>query len=563
MGQHAWILDAQQRCDLDLLLSGAYAPLEGYLSSRDYISVLERMTLADGSLWPIPIVLDVAEDFATSVTVGEEVLLTREDGTPLAKVIVSEVYEADLHREAQAIYGTEDVRHAGVRSLLGRHHWYIAGPVQSLDLERLELARRVDFLPLYRTPGEMRRRFRRLGKPVVAFHTRNPMHGAHYAVTRAAQELVDGHLLLHPTTGPTQPGDLSESLRLKAIWALAESYPLDDNGHPSVTLATIPLAMRMAGPREALWHALIRQNYGADYFIVGRAPADPGKNPVHPNGFWYPPYEAQELMEKVADKMKIRPLVFPEYAFNVRHQSFWPVKDADNTSDMVQLSGTKVRQMLASGEPLPEWYAPEPVRQVLQDEFRTIKQGGVIFLTGLPASGKSTLAKALYHVLSLRSKYLVTLLDGDVIRRHLSKGLGFTREDRIQNLERVGFVSQLMVQHGGLVVVAMVAPLEEARQRFRDMIEPIGDFIEIHVATSLEECERRDPKGLYHQARQGTIPEMTGIQSPYEIPRSPELRIVSGEKVFSEDLANVVRFLEERQLIQPMGDALLASVSLA
>lgn len=560
MNDHQWVLSPQQRCDLDLLLTGAFAPLTGFLSSNDYTSVVERMTLSDGQLWPIPIVLGVSQEIAGELHPGDEVTLLREDRTPLAVLTVEDVFKTDLTQEALMVYGTTDKRHEGVAALYRRHPWCIGGPVRALDMERLDLARRVDFLPLYRTPGELKGYFKRLNQPVVAFHTRNAMHGGHYALTRKAQEQIGGHLLLHPTTGPTKPGDLPPSVRLKAIWALTRSYEPKADGKPPVTLATLPLAMRMAGPREAVWHALVRQNFGVDYFIVGRAPADPGKNPDRPDGFWYPPFEAQELMETLRPKMEIKPLTFPEYAWDPNQKHYLAVTP-ETSGKVMQLSGTQVRRMLQEGVELPDWYAPEPVREVLHHAYSGAGRGAVVFLTGLPASGKSTLANALYNLLTLRNDRPVTLLDGDVIRRHLSKGLGFTREDRIENIERVGFVSNLVVQHGGLVVVAMVAPLEEGRQRFREMVEPWGDFFEVYVATPLNECERRDPKGLYRQAREGHIQEMTGIQSPYEVPEKADLTIVSGMRPFQEDLDTLVKFLEEHQIIAELDPGVLSAVA--
>lgn len=562
MIEHVWILNEQQRCDLDLLLCGAFFPLGGFLNKANYESVLERMTLATGELWPIPVTLDVEEAWAHRVNRGDRIILAREDQTPLAELIAHDVYHVDLLREAEAVYGTADLHHEGVAALFHRHAWYVGGPVRALDQSRLQMARRVDFLPLYRTPEELKERFSRLNQPVVAFHTRNAMHGGHYALTERAREEIGGHLLLHPTTGPTKPGDLPASVRLKAIWALTKQYPPELDGAPTVTLATLPLAMRMAGPREAVWHALIRQNFGVDYFIVGRAPADPGRNPARPDGFWYPPFAAQELIEKLEPSMTIRPLVFPEYAWDPGTSRYLPVT-SEVKDRVMQLSGTRVRKMLQDNEPLPEWYAPEPVREVLAHAYSRRGRGAAVFLTGLPASGKSTLANALYNLLRVRDDRPITLMDGDVIRRRLSRGLGFSREDRIENISRVGFVSSLVVRHGGLVVVAMVAPVAEGRQLFRESIEPWGDYVEVYVATPLEECERRDPKGLYRQARAGKIPDMTGIQSPYEEPQSPDLKLVSGRQSFGEDLAELVNFLEGQGIIAALEPGVLSAVTVS
>lgn len=559
MNEHVWALTEQQRCDLDLILTGAYAPLTGFLTLADYISVRDSMTLAAGELWPIPVVLDVTEEFQASLVQGDTVTLTREDGTPLALLKVKDVYHVDLDLEALNVYGTTDRRHEGVRALYQRQPWCVGGPIEPVDQAQLELARRVDFLPLYSTPAELKERFMRLKQPVVAFHTRNAMHGGHYSLTEKAREDIGGHLLLHPTTGPTKPGDLPPSVRLKAIWALTQSYPLDKDGTPSVTLATLPLAMRMAGPREAVWHALVRQNFGVNYFIIGRAPADPGKNPGRSDGFWYPPFEAQDLIQRLAPKMTIQPITFPEYAWDPRSSHYVPVTE-HSKGQVMQLSGTRVRQMLQEGEALPGWYAPEPVRDVLRHAYSASGRGAVIFLTGLPASGKSTLANALHNLLTLRTDRQVTLLDGDVIRRHLSRGLGFSEKDRIENITRVGFVSNLIVRHGGLVVVAMVAPVQEGRRLFRQSVEPWGDFLEIYVATPLLECERRDPKGLYRQAREGQIGDMTGIQSPYEVPENPDLTLISGQQSFKQDLDSLVQFLERQGVIDALEPSALSRV---
>lgn len=547
MNDYTWTLTAQQRCDVELLLTHAYAPLHGFMIRRDYEEVLNHMSLATGDLWTIPIVLDVTQAFAEHLSLGDRVVLTRDDATPLAWLQVEDIYRVDLELEAEIVYGTQDPRHAGVHQLLRRHGTYVGGRVEVIDQDRLVIARHADFLPLYKTPDELVAQFQTLDQPVVAFHTRNAMHQGHYTITREAQRLTGGHLLLHPTIGPTKSDDWDPALRLKAIMMMAQHYPLTEGGAPSVTLATLPLAMRLAGPREAVWHALVRQNFGVDYFIVGRAPADPGKNPDRPDGLWYSPYAAHDLLQAVRSRMKIQPITLPEYAWHRAEERFVAVTP-HNQEHVEHLSGSQMRSIVRSGHSLPKWFAPPSVRHVIQSAYRD--KGAVVLLTGLPASGKTTLAKALTNQLLLHSRRPITLLDGDVIRQHLSQGLGFSQTDRLINMERVAFMAGHLARVGGLVLISMVAPLERGRQMIRNMVQADGDFLEVYLSTPLEECQRRDPKGLYRQAKAGRVVNMTGLSDPYEVPASPDLTIVSGAHPFWEDLQAMMDLLESRGLIE-------------
>ncbi len=539
-----WILEERQRCDVELLLTGAFLPLKGFLTEKDYRSVLQSMTLASGALWPIPITLDIPQALAETLPLGATLTLCRTDGTPLAHLRIDDVYCPNFSEEALRVYGTDDLTHSGVRLLHQRHPCYVGGPVTAIDPQRAALARQVDFLPPYRTPQELWPRWKAIGKPIVAFQTRNPMHGAHYAVTKQALKDTQGHLFIHPAIGPTNPGDMQAAIRIRAVLALADSYSTTDGVAP-VTVSTLPLAMRMAGPREAVWHALIRQNFGADYFIVGRSPADPGHNPRRSDGYWWDPYAAQDLFRTLADKMQIQALIFPEYAWHKKTQTYMPVTGM-NVTDFAKVSGTWARNRLALGEPLPEWYAPKPVRQVLQQGYRQLQSKGLVLLfTGLSASGKSTLAMALVNALRILDNRPVTLLDGDVIRRHLSKGLGFSREDRQEHLARAGFVAQIIAQHGGIAVMALIAPYQADRQTLRQHIEEDGIFVEIYLSTPLEECERRDPKGLYAQARTGRLQHVTGIDEAYQVPETADLIFDTQHHSLPEMVDTIIQYLQE------------------
>lgn len=546
--QFRYVLSLRQRCDLDLILCGAYAPLQGFLTRRDYENVLQHQHLTGGALWPIPVTLDIPTPLAEQLAAGDQILLCREDENPLAVLTVDDLYAAPLTEEAESVYGTTDPAHAGIALLYRRRPWYVGGRVRAISSEAVDMARRVDFLPYYYTPAELKKRWAQVKRPVVAFHTRNPMHGAHRALTLAALEKTKGHLLLHPTTGPSKSDDVAPALRLKAIRAMAETYPAEQ-----VTFASIPLPMRMAGPREALWHALIRQNFGADYFIVGRAAADPGRNPNNgSDGLWYPPYAAHEIMAARAGEMKIIPLFFPEYTWHAKTGRFLPVSDRIRRDGARTVSGTGVRTLLRSGRRLPEWLAPPGVREILENAHHSPWRGGTaILFTGLPGSGKSSLASALAQVLQVNQHRPVTMLDGDVLRRTLSRGLGFSRQDREEHLARVGYVARVAVRHGGIVLMALVAPYQNSREHLRRAISSDGRFLEVYVSTPIEVCEARDPKGWYLKARQGHTMRFTGVSDRYDPPQAPDLEVNLGQMTLAEAVFYVLEHLIREGIVDP------------
>ncbi|MFA7494909.1 MAG: sulfate adenylyltransferase [Acidithiobacillus sp.] len=510
------VLTARQRCDLELLLTGAFAPLEGYLDAADWQSVLQNMRLSNGALWPIPVVLDVSEALGHSLVAGDTLRLERSDGTPLGSVAVSDCYRPDKRLEAVAVYGTTDPSHPGVAELLARGPYYVAGGVSAWDADTLTRAAAVEFPPEYHTPAMLQKHWRGT-HPVVAFQTRNPLHHAHIAVTQAGLEQAGAgaRLLLHPAIGPTKPGDIEASYRMRVYRAVLSHYP-----EATALLSPLPLAMRMAGPREALWHALIRRNFGATHFIIGRGHADPG---VSTGGLFYPAFDAQALFAKHAKEMGITGIFLPEYAYSQTRRCYVPVDQA-NGEALAGISGTELRRRLANREDIPEWFSPPEVIKILQQAYRGAdRRGLVIWFTGLSASGKSTLAGMLARNLEAEDERAITMLDGDIVRRFLSKGLSFSREDRDENIRRIGFVASLVARHGGIAIVAAISPYRRARAEARQLVEEAGGlFLEVYVATPVEICAERDPKGLYAKALRGEISGFTGVDDPYEVPEHPD-----------------------------------------
>ena len=510
------VLTLRQRCDLELLLTGAFAPLTGFLDQADWQSVVENMRLRDGTLWPIPVVLDVDDALGSTLRAGDRLRLERSDGTPLAALTVSECYQPDKKLEAEAVYGSTDRNHPGVAELFDRGSWYMGGTVTPWDAQTLSRAAAVEFPPEYQTPAQLRAQW--TGQhPVVAFQTRNPLHHAHIAVTRAGLEQAGtgAKLLLHPAIGPTKPGDIEAAYRMRVYRAVLDHYP-----QGQALLSPLPLAMRMAGPREALWHALIRRNFGATHFIIGRGHADPGASA---GGLFYPTFAAQELFARHAQEMGISGIFLPEFAYSPTRRQYVPVSEA-NGEALAGISGTELRRKLANREEIPEWFSPPEVIRILRQAYRGAdRRGLVIWFTGLSASGKSTLAGMLVRQLEAEDERAVTMLDGDIIRRFLSKGLSFSRDDRDENIRRIGFVASLVARHGGIAVVAAISPYRQARAEARRLVEEAGGlFLEVHVATPLALCAERDPKGLYAKALRGEIKGFTGVDDPYEEPEHPD-----------------------------------------
>lgn len=523
-------LSRRQVCDLELLLSGGFAPLHGFMDQAAYEGVVERLRLPDGTLWPIPIVLDVPANFAEKLQPGSQIALRDAEGFMPAVLTFQGAWRPDRRHEAEAVYGTDSDRHPGVRHLYEQvQDTYIYG-----TLEGIELPAHHDFENLWDTPAELRALFKKMGwRRVVAFQTSKPMHRLQRDITLQAAKDIGGHILLHPTVGMTKPGDLHYYARVHCYQAIRRHFP-----HNLAALSLLPLAMRMAGPREALWHALVHQNYGCSHMIVGpkHAYPPPGNGRNGPNGDsgqgaagedFYAPYAAHELLQQHQDELNIQILPLEAQCYVPSKDRFLPVsKIKAQQLDCSEYTDAQLKKDLALGEDIPDWFSyPEVVRELRRVYPPRGRQGLTLFFTGLSGSGKSTLAKIIYAKLLEAGGRPVSLLDGDIVRQHLSSELGFSKHHRDLNIRRIGFVASEITKNGGVAICAPIAPYHKMRQAVRDMIEDHGAFIEIHVATPLEVCEARDRKGLYAKARQGLIPEFTGISDPYEVPEAPELRI--------------------------------------
>ena len=512
----SWDLTPRQICDLELLMNGGFQPLKGFLGQSDYDSVVENMRLADGSLWPMPITLDVSETFAESVEVGQDIALRDQEGVILAILSVTDQWRPNKTREAEMVFGADDAAHPAVNYL---HN--VAGPVYlGGPITGIQQPVHYDFKMRRDTPNELRAYFRKLGwRRVVAFQTRNPLHRAHQELTFRAAREAQANLLIHPVVGLTKPGDVDHFTRVRCYEAVLDKYPA-----ATTTMSLLNLAMRMAGPREAVWHGLIRRNHGCTHMIVGRDHAGPGKNSAGAD--FYGPYDAQDLFRKHQDEIGIEMVDFKHMVYVQERAQYEPADEVSDSSTVLNISGTELRRRLREGLDIPEWFSfPEVVEQLRLRYPPRSQQGFTVFFTGLSGSGKSTIANALMVKLMEMGGRPVTLLDGDIVRKNLSSELGFSKEHRDLNIRRIGFVASEITKNGGIAICAPIAPYATTRRAVREDIEGFGAFVEIHVATPLEECERRDRKGLYKLAREGKIKEFTGISDPYDVPEEPELRL--------------------------------------
>ena len=512
----SWDLTPRQICDLELLLNGGFYPLKGFLDEVEYNSVLDNMKLKDGSLWPIPITLDVSKEFAADLKIGETVALRDLEGAILATILVDAKWSPDKFREARKVFQTTDETHPGVNFLLNNTgEIYLGGEVTGL-----ERPQHYDFKSRRQTPNELRKYFQKMGwQKIVAFQTRNPLHRAHQELTLTAARDVEANLLIHPVVGMTKPGDVDHFTRVRCYEAILDKYPTF-----STTLSLINLAMRMAGPREAVWHGLIRKNYGCTHFIIGRDHAGPGKD-AYGNNF-YAPYDAQSLFKKYSKTIGIEMVSFKELVYVPEYGQFKPIDELSDNQKTLNISGTELRRRLYEGADVPDWFSfPEVLKELRKTLPPLSKRGFTIFFTGLSGSGKSTLANAVVSKLMEMGGRPVTLLDGDIVRKNLSSELGFSKEHRDLNIRRIGYVASEITKNGGIAICAPIAPYSKTRLAVRNEIAQYGSFVEIHVSTSLEICEKRDRKGLYKLARQGKIKAFTGISDPYEIPEKPELSL--------------------------------------
>lgn len=520
--------------DLELLATGAFSPLDRFMDKADYEGVLTEMRLSDGTLFPMPITLTA--DPAELPTVGEELVIRNALNDLIGIMKLEEIFTWDPEKEARFSLGTNDPRHPMVSEMSRWGKVCISG-----ELKIINMPKYYDFVGIRQTPAEVRADLEEMGNEnVVAFQTRNPLHRVHEELTKRAARQIGGSLLIHPVVGMTKPGDVDHYTRVRVYKALLENY----YDKKSTKLSLLPLAMRMAGPREALLHAIIRRNYGANHLIVGRDHAGPGNDSTGKP--FYGPFDAQELLSKHEEELGVKMVPFKWLVYLPDRNEYVEAGTAPEGERVLTISGTQVREdYLAKGELLPDWFTRPETAEILRGSYPAKhEQGFCIWFTGLSGSGKSATARALTDLLLERGKQL-TVLDGDVVRTHLSKGLGFSAEDRDTNIMRIGYVAGEIVRQGGNVICAAISPYRNARNEARKLV-PDGNFMMTYVDTSLEVCEARDVKGLYAMARRGEIKGFTGVDDPYEVPINPEITVTGDEVTPEENALKIITHLEEQ-----------------
>ena len=535
-------LSDRQVSDVELILNGAFNPLEGFMNKKDYDSVLKDMRLDNGDLWPIPITLDVNKKTIESFNLKEKskISLRDKEGFLIAIMTVDDVWKVDKNNEAKCIYGTDNDHHPGVKYLYNNiSDYYIGG-----SLKKVQLPHHYDYQLLRHTPEELKNQFKKSGwKKVVAFQTRNPMHRAHKEIAFNAAIENNANLLIHPVVGPTKPGDIDHYTRVRCYQKVLNYFP-----EGTTTLSLLPLAMRMAGPREALWHALIRKNYGCTHIIIGRDHAGPGKD--EKGNPYYGPYDAQNLLLKHEDEIGIKMVPFKMMVYVEELDQYMQIDSVPEGKTSLNISGTELREKLEQGKKIPSWFTyPDIVKELQKVYPIKEKQGFTLFFSGLSGSGKSTIANGVLVKLLEHGDRKVTLLDGDIVRTHLSSELGFSKEHRELNVRRIGYVASEITKNGGIALCAPIAPFKESRNINRNLINQCGNYIQIYVSTPLKECERRDVKGLYAKVRAGELKGFTGIDDPYETPENCEMVIDTTNISPEEAVQEVMLYLEKEGLI--------------
>ena len=538
-------LSQRQLCDVELMMNGGFTPLDGFMNQESWTRVLESMRLPGGELWPIPVTLDVKRELAERIEPSARIALRDQEGLALAVLDVSDIWEPDKRIEAQQVYGTTSARHPGVRHLLERTgEIYVGGRIRGIRLPT-----HYDYQELRHSPRELGRYFERLGwRRIVAFHTSRPMHKRERELTLQAAREVRGHLLLHPVAGVTMHHDLSHFARIKCYQEILRHYP-----QHLAALSLLPLATRGAGPREALWHAIIRRNYGCTDFIVECAHATPAQPGAADSEELYPSRAAQELACEHEHELGIS--IFPagRLGYSPKAHRYVPVGNAGVAEeDTVPFGDADLAARISREEEVPDWFTYPEVIERLRTVYPAPREQGItLFFTGLSGSGKSTLAKIMYGKFIEEGRRSVTLLDGDIVRHHLSSELGFSKTHRDINVRRIGFVASEITKNGGVAICAPIAPYAGTRRDVREMVEAHGAMIEIHVCTPLEVCEARDRKGLYARARKGIIPEFTGISDPYEEPEHPEITIDTSDLTPMQAAQEIFLYLFAKGYLDP------------
>jgi sulfate adenylyltransferase len=531
----SWDLTPQQFCDLELLINGAFSPLTGFLKQADFDSVCATMRLADGTLWPIPVTLDIPEDLAAKLAPGGHLALRDVEGVMLGVLHVEELWQPDRVVAAHTVFGTTDLKHPGAAQMIKRSNPVFVGG----RVEGIQLPNHYDFRALRQTPAEIRADFARQGwRKVVAFQTRNPMHRAHCELAMRAAKEVQASLLIHPVVGLTKPGDLDHYTRVRCYQAVMHRMP-----QHTVKLALLNLAMRMGGPREAVFHAIIRKNHGCTHFIVGRDHAGPGSDSQGQP--FYGPYEAQDLLQQHQEELGVAMVPFKQLVYVEDEDTYYPVDEIPAGKRSLDISGTDLRRRLNEGREIPSWFTfPEVADELRKTHPPRHKQGFTVFFSGLSGAGKSTVASVLLVKFMEMGGRPVTLLDGDMVRKNLSSELNFSKEHRDINIRRIGYVASEITKNGGIAICAPIAPYDATRKEVRAAIEAGGGFVLVHVATGIDTCEERDRKGLYAKARAGILKEFTGISDPYEEPADAEVVLDTAKLSPEESAQEILLFLE-------------------
>lgn len=535
----AVVLTERQLCDLELILNGGFSPLEGFMNQKDYIGVVENVRLASGALFSMPICLDVDEKTIKNKKIKPGAKITLRDfrdDRNLAILTVEDVYQPDKKKEAKEVFGGDDEHPAVVYLFEQTEDFYVGGKIEAVN--RLN---HYDYVALRYTPAELRSHFNKLGwTKVVAFQTRNPMHRAHRELTVRAARSRQANVLIHPVVGLTKPGDIDHFTRVRVYQALMPRYP---NG--MAVLGLLGLAMRMGGPREAIWHAIIRKNHGATHFIIGRDHAGPGKNSAGEE--FYGPYDAQHAVEKYKSELGIEVVEFQMMTYLPDTDEYKPKDEVPAGVKTLDISGTELRRRLRIGGDIPEWFSyPEVVKVLRESNPPRVSQGFTIFLTGYQNSGKDAIARALQVTLNQQGGRSVSLLLGETVRHELSSELGFSHEDRDKNISRIAFVAAELTKAGAAVIAAPIAPFESARKAAKELVSQYGSFFLIHVATSLEYAEKTDKRGVYARARRGSVKGFTGVDDPYEVPQKPDLKVDIECQSVREIVHQIVLMLESQ-----------------
>ncbi|OQV01397.1 hypothetical protein CLAIMM_06765 [Cladophialophora immunda] len=513
----AVVLTERQLCDLELIMNGGFSPLEGFMNEKDYNGVVENLRLASGALFSMPICLDVGAQVIERLKIkaGSRITLRDfRDDRNLAILTVDDIYRPDKKKEAQEVFGG-DPEHPAIKYLMqATKEFYIGGKIEAVN----KLSH-YDYVALRYTPRNL---------------------GAHRELTVRAARARQANVLIHPVVGLTKPGDIDHFTRVRVYEALMPRYP---NG--MAVLGLLGLAMRMGGPREAIWHAIIRKNHGATHFIIGRDHAGPGKNSSGKD--FYGPYDAQHAVEKYRAELGIEVVEFQMMTYLPDTDEYRPKDQVPEGIKTLDISGTELRRRLRVGAPIPEWFSyPEVVKVLRESNPPRAKQGFTVFLTGYQNSGKDAIARALQVTFNEQGGRPVTLLLGETVRHELSSELGFTKEDRDTNIARIAFVAAELTKAGAAVIAAPIAPFEEARQEARDTIQQYGSFFLVHVATSLEYCEKTDKRGVYARARRNSIRNFTGINDPYEKPTGADLTVDCEKQSVRSIVHEIVLMLESQ-----------------